>query len=226
MIDVVVAVGPGLLCEAIAVVLQQYPDVNVVQRGRMTGSELVEVVGPARPDVALLDYFMPDMHGPELTRAVLSAAPGTKVLLLSWCHSPDQVREALNAGAVGFLPKSLTVSDVVDAIRHAHDGKPLVFAAELARLLEDYDQVVEQGEELYARLTTLTKRELEILNLLAQGGTSKQVAVKLGITPATLKNHMSKVLTKTGAHTRLDAMNLARMADLIPPLAEEAGPNR
>lgn len=224
--DISVLVGDGqlLLAEALASALRQFPDFKVFPEHHTTGRETVEAVVRLRPDVVLLDYWMPGMDGPAATRAIHAWAPATKVLMLSWFHGPRQVQEALAAGAVGFLPKSLTLQQVVLSIHRAIAGDPLVYADRLADMVDVISDRYEEALERWQRLMKLTPREVEILQVLCQGRPAKQAAKELRITVGTLKNHVHNILQKTGAATQLQAINMARHEGLIremgPPTPE------
>lgn len=211
---VLVADGQRLLAEALSRTLQGYPDLRTVGTVAPNGEAAIKAIERERPDVALVDYWMPGLDGPAVTRAVARSTPATKVLLMSWAHGPDHVQEALAAGAVGFLPKSLTVDQLVQAVRQAQDGHGLVYAEQLATLVEYLNGRLDDAERKGAALATLTARELEILALLCTRSSSEQLLPELGITAGTLKNHIHKILAKTGANTRLEAIEIARWAGL------------
>lgn len=221
-ISVLVADGERLFAEALGDALRDQPDFAVVDEHPGLGEQAVAAVLHHRPDVVLFDYWMLGMDGPQATHAILAWAPGTRVLLLSWVHGPEQVQKGLNAGAVGFLPKSLPLEKVVEAVRRAGAGERLVFGEELAQLVDVIEQRHQEAVHRADGLMTLTRRETEVLKLLAEGRHTKALARELGITVGTLKNHIHRILTKTGARTQLEAIRLARYEQLIP----EVGPPR
>lgn len=216
MTRIVVALSPRLFSEALARALQQYPEIDVVTWLAAGGTEVAEAVTEIGPEIALVDYALGGMDGPAVTRAIRSSAPEVKVLLFSWVHGPDQVGKALAAGAVGFLPKSLSVAQVVEALRQARQGRGLVYAEELTTLVEDIDRRGQLGDELLARLESLSRREVEILALLSEGWSTTELARRLSITSGTLNNYLSRMLATTGARTKIELIAWARSANIVP----------
>lgn len=223
---VLVADGQRLFAEALGLALGRRSELEVLGVYPATGGDAVDTAMDHRADVVLLDYWIPGMNGPAATRALLTWSPGVKVLLLSWYHGPNQVQEGLLAGAAGFLPKSITFDQLVDGILRAHAGEPLVYAKELARLVDAIEKRAEEAEERAKRLMTLTQREVEILQHLCQGRPAKQVAGELHIAVGTLKNHVHKILAKTGARTQLEAINMARYEGLIGEIGPPGSTSR
>lgn len=225
---VLVADGQRMFAEAVAIALRSHPGLHVLSEHPTTGTAALEVAMRDEPDVLLLDYWLLGMNGPACTRAVHERCPDAKVLLLSWLHGPQHVQEALAAGAVGFLPKSLTFDQLVEAIRRACSGEPLVFAEQLARLVDDIERRARESEERAKRLATLSTRELEVLDLLGKGLSPKEIALNLDISVGTVKNHIHSILTKTGGRTQLEAILVARyhrvIGDLRPPPSPRPGP--
>lgn len=225
---VLVADGQKLFAQAVGIALRTYPELEVLPEHPTTGTAALEVATREEPDMLLLDYWLPGMDGPACTRAVRERTPGAKVLLLSWLHGPQHVQEALAAGAVGFLPKSLTFDQLVEAIRRACAGEALVFGEQLARLVEDIERRAEESEERVKRLATLSGRELEVLDRLGKGLSPKEIAVDLEISIGTVKNHIHSILVKTGGRTQLEAILVARyhriIGDIRPPPSPRPGP--
>lgn len=210
-----VADGQRLFAEALARALDHYDDLEAVEARATSGEEILNAVQLLRPDVALIDYWMPGLSAPEVTRAVVGLGNGPKVLLLSWVHGPGEVQEALASGASGFLPKGITLDQLVEGIRQAHAGSSLVYGEELANLVEDLSRRTGEAEQLTRLVSKLSKREVEILERLAQGWDPTLVAQDLHIAAGTLKNHLHNILVKTGARTRLEAIALAQRAGVI-----------
>lgn len=218
-----VAVKLRMFADALANTLQQSDGIEVVQHGVMGGAEAVEAFQRTNPDLALLDYLLSGMDGPEATGAIRAASPTAKVLLLSGTYGPDHIERALNFGAVGFLPMSLSPDEVVDAIRQAHRGRPLIYADELAKFVDELNARIQLGDELYARYETLTDHELEILRQLGEGQTTSQVARSLSISPGTLKNQLTRIYAKTGARNRIEVVDIARNTGVLPERGRRGG---
>ena len=220
IIKVLIADTQLLFAESLALGLAWQPDLEVIPEHPTTGLEVLDTVGRARPHVVLLDFWIPGMNGAATAREIASHNPQAKVLILSWFHGPKQIQESLDAGVAGFLPKSIHVEQVVEAIRRAYDGEALVFGEQLARLVDGTQKRFEASAKRWERLSKLTPREIEILQLLAQGQPNKELARHLEISTGTLRNHIHKILTKTGARTQLEAITMARHEGLI----RETGP--
>ncbi|MFN2606561.1 MAG: LuxR C-terminal-related transcriptional regulator [Acidimicrobiales bacterium] len=224
-ITVLVADAQRLFADALITALSRQPDLRPSAECPTTGPATIQLLGRLRPDVALVDYWMPAMEGPAVTRAAASSSPRTKVLLLSWLHGPIQIREALASGAAGFLPKSIGLDELEAAIRRAHQGEPLVYGPQLAKLAGDIEARYQDASEQTGRLDTLSPREVEVLQLLGDGRTPHEIAEALFISQGTVKNHIHRILRKTGAQSQLEAVAMARRALLIQD-RHYPGPNR
>jgi DNA-binding NarL/FixJ family response regulator len=219
VITLFLALNVRLLGDALARSLEEVDGLEVLAHGPLGGAEAVQELLRLRPDVALLDAALPGLDGPAATEQILASSPGAKVLLLSGVFGPEHVERALAAGAAGFLPKSLGFAQLVEAIRLAHSGAALVYGDDLADLVDVLKARIREGDDLYARYETLTHRELEILRHLGAGRTTSEVAVTMAMSVGTVKNHLTRVFTKTGADTRLEAVETARRIGLIPSRA-------
>lgn len=172
------------------------------------GIEGVEVVIRERPDVALVDVSMPGLDGIEATRRLRTRAPGTRVVILTM-HAEDRlVADARMAGASGYIVKDADTDAVVDAVRAAASGKQVlaVPGPDAAPVLDPSPRDVGRPDGPTADAPELTDREVEILQLLADGLTPKQVADRLSISPKTVRNHLTKVYAKLGVESRSQAI--------------------
>jgi len=194
--------------------LAWHPDLQVLAERPLTGDETLAAVAAGKPDVALIDYWM-DIEGPALTRLLGQRTPETKVLLLSWFHGAREIENALEAGAVGFLPRSLTVEQVVEAIRKAQSGQSPVFGDELAELARTLDGRDNVAAEAWQRLVTLTDREILILRLLSLGHTANGIASRLFISTTTSRKHIDNIIKKLEVHSQLEAIALGRQSGLV-----------
>ncbi len=208
-ITVLVADPQSLFADALGIALQRYPSLQVLDERPESGADLIRTVGRHHPEVVVTSYWLRDMEGPAVVRAVLARAPGTKVIQLSWVYSPPPVRRSLNAGAVGFLPKTITVEKLVEGILRAKAGESLIFADEVDTLLES-DADGDSNLDVRARLAALTPRELDVLRLLATGLKVQDIARRLDITTGTVRTHVHRVLSKLGASSQLEAVAIAR----------------
>ncbi len=176
------------------------------------GEEAVEVARSTRPDVVLMDLSMPVLDGIEATRRITAELPDTRVVVLSMHDDPTRTRAAINAGAVGFLHKGATIDEVVSTIRRAADGAT-VLSPELAM------SMLEAAQADAAQEPMLSQRQVQILQLIADGRTTKQAAREVGITQKTVHNHLNAI------YRRLDAQSLTQailsavrlgIIDLVP----------
>jgi DNA-binding NarL/FixJ family response regulator len=190
---------------------------RVALRGA-SGVEVVDVVHDVqtavrrmtelRPDVVLADYHLPDGTGADIARTVRATLPDTSVLILTGDPSVSTLSDVARSGAVGHLTKDRPFEQVVDGVRAAALGEILFAPSELQRLLLE-------RESRPRPLEPLTARELEVLQLLAEGASTVQASEQLGISSATLRAHVQAILRKLGAHSRLEAVAEAARLGVI-----------
>lgn len=215
VVTVLVADSQLLFADALAQALGAEDGIAVVDERPDRGPSTLDAVARLRPDVVIYDDSMLGLDGPAATKAIASFAPQAKVLVSSWFHSSDQIRATLRAGAAGFVPKSLRLAQLVHAVRQAAAGQPLVFGDQLAGLIEDLEGRWDESVSRYERLSSLTSRELQVLQVLAEGRALPEVAEELSISLGTLRNHVHKSLAKTGARTHVEAVAMARAAGFL-----------
>jgi len=195
--------------------LYWWPEMKVLQEYPTNGPEVIDTIIRTRPDVAVLDFWLPDMEGPAVAGQIKKLVPDTKVILVSSVYGPLQVKLSLSAGAVGFLPKTVTVAQTAEAIKRAQSGESPVFAEQLEGLLERLDERAEEVGQIHARLRVLTPRELELLRRLNHGHSIPEIAKDLSIAQATVRDHFHNMVTKTGARTKEQVLALAKYCGLI-----------
>jgi DNA-binding NarL/FixJ family response regulator len=173
------------------------------------GREAVELALALRPDVVVMDIAMPLLNGLEATRQILAAHPGTKVIILS-AHSDDAyIDRVISVGAVGFLIKQTSAQVLAKAIHEVMAGR-LFYSPQVSRRLRDHYQKPEKGSALMVkRATGLTSRELEVIQLVAEGHANKQVAATLHISIKTVEKHRQHLMDKLNIH---DTAGLTRYA--------------
>jgi DNA-binding NarL/FixJ family response regulator len=170
------------------------------------GRAAVELAIQHQPDVAVMDLAMPEQNGLEATRRIVAEAPHTRVLMLTAHDSEQVVREVLDAGALGYLLKSDAGHELVAAIQALLDGKPY-FTSKVARMiLKGY---LGTGAAATGAGVTLSPREREIVQLLAEGRTNKEVARRLGITVKTAETHRNNIMKKMGFESLADLVRYA-----------------
>ena len=166
-----------------------------------TAAEALRRIPAARPDVAVLDARLPDGSGIDVCRDIRSALPATRCLILTSYDDNDAVFAAVMAGASGYLLKEIKGNSLVDAIRQVAAGRSLLDPTVTGRLL----QRLRDGEPGDARLATLSAREKEILTLIADGLTNRQIGERLFLAEKTVKNYVSSLLAKLGMQRRTQA---------------------
>jgi DNA-binding NarL/FixJ family response regulator len=172
-----------------------------------TGRQAVALAKKLRPAVVVMDIAMPVLNGLEATRQIRKAIPGTKVLILS-AHSDDAyVEQAIAFGAVGFLLKQTSSQDLSRAIREVQKGNRF-FSPSIAKRLHDQKSPA-GGRPLRKRVAYLSSREMEVLQLIAEGEPNKQVAGELGISIKTIEKHRQSLMQKLNIH---DVAGLTRYA--------------
>jgi len=172
------------------------------------GEEAVRLCLQIQPDVVLMDLMMPGMDGITATRAIKERCPKTQVIALTSFGEEERVRAVLKAGAIGYLLKNVTAQELVTAIRNAAAGQPTL-SSEAARALMQASAGPEQPG------LDLTKREREVLVLMAKGLNNSRIAQQLVISASTTKFHVSNILTKLGVTSRTEAVALALRKHLI-----------
>lgn len=202
MVTLVVADDHAIVRAGIRAVLAAEPDLRVLAEAE-DGRAAIEAVARLRPDVLLVDLTMPGLNGLEAIARARAVSPSTRVLVLSMHSAADFVRPALRAGALGYLVKGAGLDALVAAVRSVARGEPFIDpAAERVMQLDP-----ESGDE--DELSTLTPREREVLQLVAEGRTNREIAARLGLSPKTVDTHRGSVMRKLGVH---DAQALTRFA--------------
>ena len=179
------------------------------------GRDAVEKAQKLRPDVVILDIGMPSLNGLEATRHILKANPGTKVLILTLHDSDQVVREVLNAGARGFLLKSDAARDLVAAVEALRRDKTYFTSKVAAMVLDGYLKGGTASSPVLPGRNRLTPREREIVQLLAEGKSTKEVAVALGLSVKTAETHRSNIMRKLQLHSVSDLVLYAVRNNIV-----------
>ena len=183
-------------------------DVEVVGEAA-SGEEAVTAVGQLTPDVVFMDVRMPGMNGIEATRAIRQDHPETRVVLFTVDESRASIAEAIQAGVSGYLLKDVGVDELVNAARLALEDKAVIHPALTQAFIEEVRLVDRKPE------APLSRREGEILQKVAYGSTTKEVADQLGISPHTVKTHLERIFEKLGANDRAQAVAIAIRKGLV-----------
>jgi DNA-binding NarL/FixJ family response regulator len=204
MIRVVVADDQELVRAGFRLLLERVEDVEVVAEAEDC-EQAVSLVRRHRPDVALLDIRMPRRDGLSAARQVVDDVPSTKVIILTTFDTDDYVRDALHAGASGFLLKSSPPERLVTAIRTVAAGEALLDPAVTRRVIEGFTRHSAPAGP-GAELERLTDRELDVLRQVARGLSNVEIAGELFITEATVKTHVARLLAKLQLRDRVQAV--------------------
>lgn len=217
MTKVLIADDQALVRGGFRLILEAQDDIEVVAEAS-DGAEAIELVRETGPDVVLMDIRMPGMDGIEATRRLLGAGQTrARVLILTTFDLDEHVYNAIRAGASGFLLKDVPPAQLIAAIRVVSDGEMLVAPAITRRLLERFVSRPPPGEKVPAGLKVLTEREIEVLTLMAKGLSNQEIATSLYLSATTVKTHVSRILAKTGARDRVQAVVLAYESGLVEP---------
>ncbi len=179
------------------------------------GQEALDACLSDPPDVLLTDLNMPRLGGVELIRRLHKQEKDVRVVVLTVEEDADTVFDAFRAGALGYLLKTSTPQDVIDAIRLAEKGEAKITPRIAAKVIEDFRRVREDDETDDSELYVLSDRESEILDLVAQGLRNKEIATKLSIAEKTVKNHVSNILKALQVNSRTEAAMKAVRSKLV-----------
>jgi NarL family two-component system response regulator LiaR len=210
-IQILVADDHPVVREGLAAMLSTQPDFEVAGQAA-TGTEVIQQVGVLRLDVVLLDLEMPEMDGVEVLQHLRELQPDLPVIVFTAFDTDERIVGAVQAGARGYLLKGAPRAQIFEAIRVVSQGGSLLQPVVASKLLR---HVSDQAQEERAGPEALTKREIEVLGLLAQGRTNKEIALELVITERTVKFHVSSILRKLGAGNRTEAVTIAAQQGLV-----------
>lgn len=196
----------------LSVFLSGYDDLELVGQAG-DGVEALELSRQLRPDVVLMDLIMPDMDGSTATRLIRAELPDTRVVALTTFRDKELVHEMLTAGAAAFLYKDASVEELAEAIRQAHRGRSLVLAPAAAEALLT---LITSPKPAPSTGADLTERERQVLTLLADGLTNRQIAHRLHFSESTAKQFVRSILAKLNVDSRTEAVALAMQQGILP----------
>jgi DNA-binding NarL/FixJ family response regulator len=210
-IRILIADDHGVVREGLRAVLGPEPDMEIVGEAA-TGIEVLERAAELRPDVILMDIQMPGMNGIEATRRILQTNPHVGVVVLTMFEDDESVFSAMRAGARGYVLKGAPPAQILKVL-HAVAGGEAYFGPEIARRLMSFfsQPTPASPAETFPELTS---REVEILDLIAQGHSNAKIAARLFVSPKTVGNHISHIFTKLQVADRAHAIIRAREAGL------------
>ncbi|MCJ7653212.1 MAG: response regulator transcription factor [Actinobacteria bacterium] len=196
-IKVMIVDDHHLVREGLKAVLDQGNDVSVVGEAA-TAEDALNMVERCVPDVVLMDISMPGMGGIKATKSIRDKYPGVKVVILTMLDQEGYVYEAVKAGATGYMLKSTSSDELVHAIKTVYDGKALLHPEATAQLLKEFANLAENRGQDYG----ISNREMEVLQLLSEGKTNKEIARSLFISEQTVKTHLAHIFDKLGTSDR------------------------
>ena len=214
-IRVMICDDHALFRRGLIMVLESEDGVDVVGEAE-DGEEAIRRCEELAPDVVLMDVRMPRVSGIEATRAIADSVPTTKILMLTVSDEEDDLYDAIKAGATGYLLKEISIEEVADAIRAVVSGQSLISPSMASKLLTEFTNLAKKADEKQAVPSPrLTDRELEVLKLVAQGMSNREIASELYISENTVKNHVRNILEKLHLHSRMEAVVYAVREKLL-----------
>ena len=213
-VRILLADDHALVRQGVRLILDAQPDLQVVAEAG-DGAEAVEIVRRQEVDLAVLDVAMPRMTGLQAAREIARRRSGLPILMLSMHDNEQYFFESLKAGASGYVLKSVADQDLVDAVRAAMRGEPFVYPGVMSTIVRSYLDRLRRGERVPE--TVLTSREDEVLKLIAEGQSTREIAQALTISPKTVERHRANILAKLGMRDRTQLTRYAIRAGLIEP---------
>jgi DNA-binding NarL/FixJ family response regulator len=204
----------ALVRSGLRMILDAEPDLQVVAEAA-NGHEALTALEHTPADLAILDIAMPRMTGLQAAREINRSHPHVRMLILSMYDNEQYFFEALKAGASGYVLKSVADRDLLEACRATMRGEPFLYPGAVTALIRDYLHRAKRGEALPD--TILTPREEEVLKLVAEGFSTREIAKTLGISAKTVDRHRANILQKLGLRDRLALTRYAIRAGLIEP---------
>jgi len=200
----------AMMRDGIRALLGLYDDIEIVGEAS-EGKEAIEKACELDPDVVIMDIAMPGMDGLEATRRITKKNPKTRVLILTQHENREYILSAVKAGTAGFIPKKALGSELVSAIRAVRKGESFLYPSATAALIGHY-RGKDEADEPYERLTA---REREILKLIADGHTSREITNILFISLKTVLTHRTKMMEKLDLHNRTELIKYALRKGLV-----------
>jgi DNA-binding NarL/FixJ family response regulator len=210
-VRILLADDHAMLRDGVRMVLEAHPGFEVVGTAD-NGAEAVALAHSLQPDIAVLDVAMPELNGLDATREIRACCPETEIVILSMHEGEDYLREALRAGAAGYVLKRAAAKELVGAIQAVQRGESYLDPALTRTLISDYVRKVDRTD---LPADALTERELEVLKLVAEGLTNRQIAAKLDISIKTVQSHRANLMDKLDLHDRTELVRYAIRRGLI-----------
>jgi two-component system, NarL family, response regulator LiaR len=209
LIRVMIVDDHAMVRRGLATFLTAFSDMKLAGEAD-SGEAAIGLCAEVKPDVVLMDMVMPQMNGPAAIRLIRQQFPKVRIIALTSFTDGDLIREALEAGAIGYLLKDITAEQLAGAIRAAYHGRATL-SPEVTQSLVETASHPHPEPGIYA----LTEREQTVLSLMVEGLNNNQIAAKLVVSPSTVKTHVSSILAKLGAASRTEAVTLALRQGLV-----------
>jgi DNA-binding NarL/FixJ family response regulator len=207
-ISVLLADDHMIVRQGLRSLLSLEPDIEVLGEAE-NGRQAVQLVARLKPDVVVMDIAMPQLNGLEATRQIIKEKVSTKVIILSSYSDDELIQQLTEAGITGYLIKQTAANDLINAIRETHKGNAFYSPSISKRLFDYYRQATLEGKPVKRHSEKFTSRELEVLQLVAEGRVNKQIAAELCISTKTVEKHRQQVMDKLDIH---DVAGLTRYA--------------
>lgn len=195
-------------------ILGDYPQLQIVGQAA-NGQDALALVGQLQPDVVLMDVNMPVLSGPDAVRQMRARFPGLPVVMLTVSERDEDLFDAIRAGARGYLLKNVGAAELLDALQRVHAGEAILAPTMAVRLLDEFRSLAENAPKEAAPVDDLSERELDVLRLVAQGLSNKEIADSLGLSEHTVKTHLANILEKLHLRSRAHAAAYAVQAGLV-----------
>ncbi len=197
-------------------ILGDYAQLQIVGQAA-NGQDALALVGQLQPDVVLMDVNMPVLSGPDAVRQMRARFPDLPVVMLTVSERDEDLFDAIRAGARGYLLKNVGAAELLDALQRVHAGEAILAPTMAVRLLDEFRSLAENApkEAAPAPVDDLSERELDVLRLVAQGLSNKEIADSLGLSEHTVKTHLANILEKLHLRSRAHAAAYAVQAGLV-----------
>lgn len=197
-------------------ILESQPGIEVCSEAS-NGLEAMEQVKKAKPDLVVLDLTMPEMNGLEVTTAVREQSPETEVLVLSMHFSDELAREVLRCGALGYVLKSDLDTELLEAVDRVRQHKPFFTSKLAVTMAQNFVAGPPEGDPEGQSDSPLTEREIQVVQLLAEGKSNKEVAAALGVSTRTIESHRNHIMRKMNFTSFSDMIRFAVRSSLVAP---------
>jgi two-component system, NarL family, response regulator NreC len=212
---VLIADDHGIVRQGLRALLEKSPEISVVGEAS-DGREAVRLAAELRPNIVVMDIGMPLLNGVDATSQILGRDPDIKVIILSMHSDESYILRALSAGAKGYLLKDSAEGDILPAVETVAKGRPYFSPVIASTLLDEYLQTMKKNK-IRDSFDLLTDREKEVLQLLAEGKSNKEVAALLNLSPYTIDSHRTSLMQKLNLHNTAEIVLYAVRKNIIVP---------